>query len=117
MLGSFVALGVLSVLNKRPPLTIIVAWIDYETVMLLFGMMIIVGVLSETGIFEWSAVKAYKLSGGHVWRLITLLCVFSAVVSAFLVRTLKQCGWLFVTRKPINIWGLITRITSQPFCC
>ena len=59
MLGSFITLGVLSALNKRPPLSQIILWIDFETVMLLFGMMIIVGVLAETGAFEFAAVKAY----------------------------------------------------------
>lgn len=66
MLGSFITLGVLSALNKRPALSVIVGWIDFETVMLLFGMMIIVGVLAETGIFEYAAVKAYKYSQGKV---------------------------------------------------
>ena len=59
MLGSFITLGVLSILNKRPSLETVVEWIDFETIMLLFGMMVIVGVLSETGVFEFAAVKAY----------------------------------------------------------
>lgn len=84
MLGSFIALGVLSILGKQPPLAVIVSWIDYETVMLLFGMMVIVGIFADTGIFEWAAVKAYRLSGGNTWRLLTYLCIISAVVSAFL---------------------------------
>ena len=84
MLGSFIALGVLSVLGKQPPLEVIVGWIDYETVMLLFGMMVIVGIFSDTGVFEWAAVKAYRMSGGHTWRLLTYLCIISGVVSAFL---------------------------------
>jgi Na+/H+ antiporter NhaD/arsenite permease-like protein len=76
MLGSFLTLGVLSVLGKQPPLEVIVGWIDFETVMLLFGMMIIVSILSETGVFEWAAVKAYKISAGSIWMLLTLLCAF-----------------------------------------
>lgn len=39
-----------------------VSFIDYETVGLLFGMMIMVGIFSTTGVFEWGAVKVYKLS-------------------------------------------------------
>jgi len=76
MLGSFLTLGVLSVLGKQPPLEEIVGWIDFETVMLLFGMMIIVSILSETGVFEWAAVQAYKISAGSIWMLLTLLCAF-----------------------------------------
>lgn len=37
MLGSFIALGVLSALNKRPSLEVVIEWIDFETIMLLFG--------------------------------------------------------------------------------
>ena len=47
--------------------------------------MTLVGIFSQTGFFDYSAVKAYKLARGKVWPLITLLCLFSAVVSAFLV--------------------------------
>ena len=34
-----------------------VSWIQVDTVGLLFGMMVIVGFLSPTGVFEWAAVK------------------------------------------------------------
>ena len=43
-----------------------------------------VGIFSQTGFFEWTAVKAYKISKGNVWRLVTILCIFTAIVSAFL---------------------------------
>jgi Na+/H+ antiporter NhaD/arsenite permease-like protein len=46
----------------------VVSWIDYETVSLLFGMMVIVGVLTDTGFFEWAAVRAYKMANGDYWR-------------------------------------------------
>ena len=39
---------------------------------------VIVGVLSETGVFEFAAVKAYKFSGGRTWPLLTMLIMFSA---------------------------------------
>ena len=35
----------------------VIGWIEIETLMLLFGMMIIVAVVSETGIFDYSALK------------------------------------------------------------
>jgi len=53
--------------------------------------MTLVGIFSQTGFFDYSAVKAYKLAHGKVWPLISLLCLFSAVVSAFLVRDLQKC--------------------------
>ncbi len=32
-------------------------WLDYETLVLLFGMMIVVAILVETGVFDWIALK------------------------------------------------------------
>lgn len=54
--------GVLAAMNQRPPMTQIMSWIDIETLLLLFGMMILVAILSETGIFDYLAVYAYKVS-------------------------------------------------------
>lgn len=47
--------------------------------------MTLVAIFSQTGFFDYSAVKAYKIARGKVWPLITLLCFFAAIVSAFLV--------------------------------
>ena len=58
--------------------------IDWETIGLLLGMMVMVGILSNTGLFEWFAVQAYKRSGGSVWTLVVILCSVTAVLSAFL---------------------------------
>ncbi|MED6338160.1 MAG: ArsB/NhaD family transporter, partial [Candidatus Thermoplasmatota archaeon] len=57
---------------------------EWETIGLLLGMMVMVGVMSHTGIFEWFAVQAYKKSKGNVWTLVVILCVVTAVLSAFL---------------------------------
>lgn len=53
--------GILAAMNERPPMTLIMSWIDIETLLLLFGMMILVAILSETGIFDYLAVYAYKV--------------------------------------------------------
>lgn len=58
--------------------------IDMNVVFLLMGMMIIVGVLKKTGVFQWCAYFAYKLAGGRVFLLVIYLMVFTAVTSAFL---------------------------------
>jgi Na+/H+ antiporter NhaD/arsenite permease-like protein len=58
--------------------------IEWETIGLLLGMMVMVGVMSHTGVFEWCAVQAYKRSKGNVWTLVVILCVVTAVLSAFL---------------------------------
>ena len=46
--------------------------------------MVMVGVISHTGVFEWFAVEAYKKSQGSIWSLVVILCIVTAVLSAFL---------------------------------
>jgi len=58
--------------------------IDMNVIFLLMGMMIIVGVLKHTGIFQWCAYFAYKLAKGKVFILMIYLMIFTAVSSAFL---------------------------------
>lgn len=78
------AIGILAALNARPSISTIMSWLDVETLMLLFGMMILVSILSESGIFDYLAVLAYELSKGNLFGLIYVLCLFTAVLSAFL---------------------------------
>ena len=39
----------------------LISWIDVETLLLLFSMMVLVAILSETGFFDYLAVYAYKV--------------------------------------------------------
>lgn len=55
--------------------------LEWSTLGLLFGMMLIVGELSHTGIFEWCAVRLLVASKGSFNRLIILLCTLTAVAS------------------------------------
>jgi Na+/H+ antiporter NhaD/arsenite permease-like protein len=55
-----------------------------ETIGLLLGMMIIVGILSKTGFFQWAALKSYEMAGGEPWKLLILLILTTAFLSAFL---------------------------------
>jgi len=132
MFGAFVALAILSKIQVRPTFPEVVTWIDFETCGLLFGMMIMVGIFSQTGFFEWGAVKAYKFSKGRVWYLVALLCTFTAVVSSFLDNvttillvtpiTIKLCGVLRVPPEYVvmttfifsNIGGTATAIGDPP---
>ncbi len=59
-------------------------FIDFNTIGLLIGMMIIVNVLKTTGIFQYIAIKTAKLAKGDPWRIIMFLCIVTAVLSAFL---------------------------------
>ncbi len=58
--------------------------IDMNVIFLLMGMMIIVGILKRTGIFQWCAYKSYQLARGNVFLLCVILCTFTAIASAFL---------------------------------
>ncbi|MCL6478530.1 MAG: ArsB/NhaD family transporter [Peptococcaceae bacterium] len=58
--------------------------IDFNTIGLLVGMMIIVGVTRQTGVFEYLAIKAAKRSGGHPLKIMAALALVTAVLSAFL---------------------------------
>ena len=58
--------------------------IDMNVVFLLMGMMIIVGVLKHTGVFQYCAYVSYKLAKGNVFVLSVYLMIFTAFSSAFL---------------------------------
>jgi Na+/H+ antiporter NhaD/arsenite permease-like protein len=58
--------------------------IDLNVIFLLMGMMIIVGVLKKTGLFQWLAYKSFALARGNIYGLAAILMVVTAVASAFL---------------------------------
>jgi len=58
--------------------------IDMNVIFLLMAMMIIVGVLKKTGVFQWLAYKSYEAARGNIYLLATILMVVTAVASAFL---------------------------------
>ncbi len=57
---------------------------DMNVIFLLMGMMIIVGVLKKTGLFQWLAYKSYAIARGNVFVLSSILMLVTAVASAFL---------------------------------
>ncbi|XP_008831861.1 P protein isoform X2 [Nannospalax galili] len=132
MLGALAALAALAVVGDRPSLTHVVEWIDFETLALLFGMMILVAIFSETGFFDYCAVKAYRLSRGRVWAMIIMLCLIAAVLSAFLDNvttmllftpvTIRLCEVLNLDPRQVliaeviftNIGGAATAIGDPP---
>jgi Na+/H+ antiporter NhaD/arsenite permease-like protein len=56
--------------------------IDWNVIFLLFGMMVIVGVLRHTGVFEYVAIWAAKRAKGDPYRVMALLCLITGVASA-----------------------------------
>ncbi len=61
-----------------------VAAIDFDTLGLLLGMMILVALLEPTGFFQYLAVWAGRLSRGRPVRLLVLLGTVTTVLSMFL---------------------------------
>lgn len=61
-----------------------VTYIDFNTIGLLIGMMIIVGVLSRTGFFQYVAVKTVKATGGDTRLTFVAVIFVTAILSAFL---------------------------------
>ena len=57
---------------------------DWNVVFLLLGMMIIVGVLRRTGVFEYVAIWSAKRAKGRPFAIMVMLVVITAVASALL---------------------------------
>jgi len=58
--------------------------IDWNVIFLLIGMMVIVGITKETGVFQYAAIKTAKAVKGEPIRILILFSFLSAVFSAFL---------------------------------
>ena len=61
-----------------------VSAIDFNTIGLLLGMMIIVGILQKTGFFQYAAIVVAQWTRGNPWWLLLSLAGFTAVVSTIL---------------------------------
>jgi Na+/H+ antiporter NhaD/arsenite permease-like protein len=60
------------------------AAIDLNVIFLLAGMMVLASALSRTGFFQWLAVHSVRLSRGDPLRLLLILSLVTAGLSAFL---------------------------------
>ena len=59
-------------------------FVDWNTIGLLAGMMVIVSVLNKTGFFEYLAIKSAQLGKARPSRILILLSLVTAFLSAFL---------------------------------
>jgi Na+/H+ antiporter NhaD/arsenite permease-like protein len=119
-------------IHPKETLHFVINGIDFNTIGLLLGMMIIVAILGETGIFNWVGVKAIQLSKGNLWKLMIILCVFTAITSMFvdnvtiillmvpvtltIFRSLKISPIPFIIGQTLscNIGGAATLIGDPP---
>ncbi len=60
------------------------SYINWEVIFLVMGMMIIIAIIEGTGIFQWTAFQAYRLSRGRAWLLVLILMLLTALASALL---------------------------------
>jgi Na+/H+ antiporter NhaD/arsenite permease-like protein len=106
--------------------------IDWDVIFLMLGMMIIVSILRQTGIFEYGAIWAVKRANGSPLRIMMLLVLIMALASAVLPNvvsvlliapvTLLVCDRLEFNPVPLlmaevfasNIGGTATLVGDPP---
>ncbi|WP_405651714.1 ArsB/NhaD family transporter [Streptomyces sp. NBC_01386] len=106
--------------------------IDWNVIFLLMGMMMIVGVLKKTGMFEYLAIWAVKRARAKPFRVMVMLIVITAIASALLDNvttvllvapvTLLVCERLALPAAPFliaevfasNIGGTATLVGDPP---
>lgn len=59
-------------------------YIDFNTIGLLIGMMIIVNIMKKSGIFQYVAIKAAKIAKGDPWKILLYFALITGIASAFL---------------------------------
>lgn len=88
--GSVFVLAVTYVFSVRwPALHIIdferaIRYVDFDVIFLVLALTIFVGIAGRTGVFQWTALAAFRLARGRAWPLAVLLVLITAVASAFL---------------------------------
>jgi len=60
------------------------AFVDWNVIWLIMGMMIFMALFSETGAINWVAFRTFRLAKGNAWLLVMSLVVLTGVLSAFL---------------------------------
>lgn len=81
MMGGL-TMSLLGIMNEEEALSAIADRL--EIIFLLIGMMMIVLLISETGVFQWFAIRVAQLVRGEPFSLIVLLALITALCSAFL---------------------------------
>ncbi|WP_457571876.1 SLC13 family permease [Desulfovulcanus sp.] len=58
--------------------------VDWNVIFLLISMMIIINVMTKTGVFQYVAIKAAKVAKGQPFTIMTIFAIITAIGSAFL---------------------------------
>ena len=97
-------LGIVSTLDM-------INYIDFETLGLLFGMMVIVGALRESGFFRYIGLEAARLSGYIPRRMFIVTTLTTALLSALLANVTVV---MFMTVMIIEIAEMLN-LDPKPF--
>lgn len=122
------AMIILGVLNQE----LAVSGIDFNTIFLLIGMMVVVGIMKDSGVFQFVAILSAKLVRGNPRALLVVLSIITAVFSALLdnvttvmlivpitlllTEQLKLNPYIFLVAQIFasNIGGMATLIGDPP---
>jgi len=131
-LGGAAAMVVIGIVNAETAFFSEETGVDWNVIFLLLGMMVIVSVLKQTGVFDYLAIWAAKRARGRPFAVMVLLTMITAVASAMLDNvttvlliapvTLLVCERLGVKPVPYliaevlasNIGGTATLIGDPP---
>ena len=93
--------------------------IDFETIMLLMGMMIIVSILRRSGLFSLVSIRIAEFTGGSPLKILLLFSLVTALMSAFLdnVTTVLIIIPIIIHRRirytEVGLGGMATRAFSE----
>jgi len=77
-------LGAATMAPASPDLDVYSQSVNFDVIFTLAGMMLLVNILSGTGLFQYVAIRCAKIAKGSPIRTMILLVVATAVLSAFL---------------------------------
>lgn len=60
------------------------SYIDFNTIGLLVGMMVLVAIIRQSGLFEYVAIKAAKMVHGDPWKIMIAFILLTAILSGIL---------------------------------
>lgn len=119
---------ILRILNQHEAFSAI----DFNTIGLLTGMMVMVSIIKRTGLFQYLAIKISKLARGNIFSLLFFLSIITGILSSVLDNvttiilivpvTLAICENLEISPVPMvlseifasNIGGTATLIGDPP---
>lgn len=105
-------------------------WIEYPTIIVILSLMVITEIAKDSGLFQFIAVRALRLSKGKPRRLLMIFCALTFLMSSVLATTVLIIGpltilacdaleqnptpYLIANAMCGNVGGITTVIASVP---